>query len=84
LILNDKDFYKDASIVDAVYQSMQQMPGSIHLSMFLKCIEIMGSEEQKKIFIEDCWVYKVIGCYAQTEIGHGSDIQGLETQATFI
>ena len=25
----------------------------------------------------------ILGCYAQTEIGHGSDIQGLETTATF-
>ena len=24
-----------------------------------------------------------MGCYAQTEIGHGSDIAGLETTATF-
>lgn len=27
---------------------------------------------------------KVIGCYAQTELGHGSNIRALETTATFI
>ncbi|KAF9324739.1 hypothetical protein BGZ91_002772, partial [Linnemannia elongata] len=26
----------------------------------------------------------VIGCYAQTEIGHGSNVQGIETTATYI
>jgi acyl-CoA oxidase len=26
---------------------------------------------------------KIIGCYAQTEIGHGSNVAGLETTATF-
>lgn len=28
--------------------------------------------------------YKIIGCYAQTELGHGSNVQGLETTATYI
>ena len=27
--------------------------------------------------------YKIVGCYAQTEMGHGSDVQSLETIATF-
>jgi len=27
--------------------------------------------------------YKLVGCYAQTEIGHGSDVQSLETVAEF-
>ena len=26
---------------------------------------------------------KIIGCYAQTELGHGSDVQNLLTTATF-
>ena len=26
---------------------------------------------------------KIMGCYAQTELGHGSNVQGLETTATF-
>lgn len=26
---------------------------------------------------------KIVGCYAQTEMGHGSDVQSLETIATF-
>jgi acyl-CoA oxidase len=27
--------------------------------------------------------YDIIGCYAQTELGHGSNVRGLETTATW-
>ena len=27
---------------------------------------------------------EIIGCYAQTQLGHGSDVQNLETTATYI
>ena len=45
---------------------MQQTPGSVHLGMFVKCIEIMGSDQQKKDFVQAGWMYEKIGCYAQT------------------
>lgn len=30
-----------------------------------------------------CDTLEMIGCYAQTEVGHGSDVQSLETIAEF-
>lgn len=27
--------------------------------------------------------YEIIGCYCQTELGHGSDVQNLETVAEY-
>lgn len=44
----------------------------------------MGTQQQKKEFIQAGWMYEKIGCYAQTQLGHGSDVQSLETTATFI
>jgi acyl-CoA oxidase len=26
----------------------------------------------------------MLGCYAQTEVGHGSNLQGLQTTATYV
>lgn len=34
-----------------IYYGMSQMfqsPGTVHFAMFMKCIEYMGTEEQKK------------------------------------
>lgn len=40
-----------------------------------------GSEEQKKYWMPRILDYSIIGCYAQTELGHGSNVRGLETVA---
>jgi hypothetical protein len=42
-----------------------------------------GSEEQQAKWIPKCRRYEVVGCYAQTELAHGSNVQGLETTARY-
>lgn len=51
--------------------------------MFLPCIQHLASEKQSKQWLQDMYAYKMIGCYCQTELGHGSDVQSLETTATY-
>ncbi|XP_024985799.1 peroxisomal acyl-coenzyme A oxidase 1-like isoform X1 [Cynara cardunculus var. scolymus] len=51
--------------------------------MFIPAIEGQGTEEQKRKWLPLARKMQVIGCYAQTELGHGSNVQGLETTATF-
>ncbi|KAI3707374.1 hypothetical protein L6452_25830 [Arctium lappa] len=55
----------------------------LHWGMFIPAIEGQGTEEQKKKWLPLAQKMKIIGCYAQTELGHGSNVQGLETTATF-
>lgn len=33
--------------------------------------------------MEKAQKYQIVGCYAQTELGHGSNVRGLETTATW-
>lgn len=50
--------------------------------MFTKSLYFLGSEDQAKKWgplIDSC---RIIGCYAQTEVGHGSNVASLETTAT--
>ncbi|KAI4131998.1 MAG: hypothetical protein LQ347_002742 [Umbilicaria vellea] len=58
-------------------------PYGLHASMFLITLRDQGTPEQHKIFLEKAEKYEIIGCYAQTELGHGSNVRGLETTATW-
>ena len=40
-----------------------------------------GTPEQHKLYLEKAQRNEIIGCYAQTELGHGSNVRGLETVA---
>jgi acyl-CoA oxidase len=43
-----------------------------------------GTPEQHELFYNKAANYEIIGCYAQTELGHGSNVRGLETTATWV
>lgn len=58
-------------------------PYGLHEHMFLKTLQEQGTPEQHKLFLEKAENYEYIGCYAQTELGHGSNVRGLETTATW-
>jgi acyl-CoA oxidase len=42
-----------------------------------------GTPEQHEVFLKKAENFEIVGCYAQTELGHGSNVRGLETTATW-
>ena len=58
-------------------------PLLLHYQMFQLAIEKLADEEQKAKWLPLVNTLKMVGCYAQTELGHGSNVAGLETTATF-
>lgn len=52
--------------------------------MFQPNIVSLCDEEQQARWLPLCRDWRMIGCYAQTELGHGSNIRALETTATFL
>ncbi|XP_069107205.1 peroxisomal acyl-coenzyme A oxidase 1-like [Argopecten irradians] len=55
----------------------------VHSHMFIPTIEKLGTEEQKRKWLPLAKNFSIIGTYAQTELGHGTFLRGLETTATF-
>lgn len=50
------------------------MPHTISLSMFILTIKNLGTDEQGRIYVSGAAAQTLYGCYAQTELGHGSNM----------
>ena len=46
-------------------------PYNLHNTMFIDTISRMGTEEQKEKWLPLAESYRLVGTYAQTELGHG-------------
>lgn len=55
----------------------------VHFDMFLPAIKSMGTTEQQAEWIPRAAKCEILGTYAQTELGHGTYVRGIETTATY-
>jgi acyl-CoA oxidase len=55
----------------------------VHMAMFIPALEFQTSEAQKAKWLPLAKSFRILGAYVQTELGHGSNVQALETTATF-
>eukprot|EP00357_Protocruzia_adherens_P016876 CAMPEP_0115016846 /NCGR_PEP_ID=MMETSP0216-20121206/27721_1 /TAXON_ID=223996 /ORGANISM="Protocruzia adherens, Strain Boccale" /LENGTH=720 /DNA_ID=CAMNT_0002387463 /DNA_START=39 /DNA_END=2201 /DNA_ORIENTATION=+ len=58
-------------------------PLSIHYSIFVPTLKNLATEEQQSWWVPRAEAFQIIGSYAQTELGHGSNVRGLQTRAVF-
>ena len=58
-------------------------PGGVSDVMVVPLIEVLGNDEQQKIWLPLLKERKVTGAYCQTELSHGSDVQSLQTEAHY-
>ena len=56
---------------------------TVHLFMFIPTIRTQCDEQQKAKWLSKALNFEIFGTYGQTELGHGSNLRGLETTATF-
>lgn len=61
----------------------QTGPLALHFGVFMSTLRSQGSDEQQSWWLEKAQRLGIIGCYAQTELGHGSNVRGLQTTAEF-
>jgi acyl-CoA oxidase len=74
---NDEEFRAATELIG------EPGPYGLHDSMFKVTLGEQGTPEQQEMWLTKANDYKIIGCYAQTELGHGSNVRGLETTATW-
>lgn len=60
------------------------LPTSLQWIMFVPNLHSLCDDEQLAEWLPLCRDWRMIGCYAQTELGHGSNVRALETTATFL
>ncbi|XP_077990002.1 peroxisomal acyl-coenzyme A oxidase 1-like [Glandiceps talaboti] len=82
-VLKITDEYERQCYRDVVTQCRDNQAFSLHFGMFIPTILSQGTEEQQKRWLSLAENYQIIGTYAQTELGHGTFIRGLETTATY-
>ncbi|XP_013188653.1 probable peroxisomal acyl-coenzyme A oxidase 1 [Amyelois transitella] len=76
--------YRD--VISSLLQTSTLRDGSalvLHYIMFMPAIMSQATEEQQMDWMPRAWNCSIIGSYAQTELGHGTFIRGLETTATY-
>ncbi|CAG8689597.1 7965_t:CDS:10 [Funneliformis caledonium] len=67
----------------SMYSESFLMKIYVHDTLFLQSFQLFGTNEQNDSYLDDILKWKVIGCFAMTELGHGSFLRGLETTATY-
>jgi acyl-CoA oxidase len=61
----------------------REIPIRVHSTMFIPTLQIMGTDSQISKWMPLAENYHLLGTYAQTELGHGTNVRGLETTATY-
>ena len=55
----------------------------VQWGLFGGAIDNLGTERHHKAYVRKAIDLDLVGCFAMTETGHGSDVQALETTATY-
>ena len=73
-------YYKSATLYMAMLNGSLQ--SSLHYVMFELTVRYLADDDQIKEWLPKVLSMQMIGNYTQTELGHGSNVRGLETTAT--
>ncbi|KAI9590877.1 acyl-CoA dehydrogenase/oxidase [Syncephalis fuscata] len=73
---------KDVAI--AYKEIYEGLPVLLNDDLFIKTLKEQATDEQQAIWVPLAENWGILGCYAQTEMAHGSNVRGVETTAIFL
>ncbi|KAF4553997.1 Acyl-CoA oxidase-like protein 2 [Elsinoe fawcettii] len=65
----------------AMYLVDDVSPYTLHMEMFVTTVREQGDDQQRAYWMPKIENWDIIGAYAQSELGHGSNVRGLECEA---
>lgn len=83
LEIAEREDWDTQQIIEAAVSLDLQSPVTIHWVAFVPVIMSQGTMEQVERWGQRAMTHQILGCYLQTELGHGTNVQGLETTATY-
>ncbi|VDN25918.1 unnamed protein product [Gongylonema pulchrum] len=83
LAIDQSDFFEEGMLYQSLVMGRDFHAMSLHYAMFIPTLQGQTDDDQLDYWLPLAVTRGIVGTYAQTELGHGSNIGKLETTATY-
>uniref|UniRef100_A0AAF5Q4K8 Acyl-coenzyme A oxidase n=2 Tax=Wuchereria bancrofti TaxID=6293 RepID=A0AAF5Q4K8_WUCBA len=81
--IDQSDMFEEGLLFQSLIMGRDFHAMSLHYAMFIPTIQGQADDDQLDYWLPLAVTRGIIGTYAQTELGHGTNISKLETTATY-
>uniref|UniRef100_F1KY21 Acyl-coenzyme A oxidase n=1 Tax=Ascaris suum TaxID=6253 RepID=F1KY21_ASCSU len=82
-VIDQSDFFEEGMYYQSLVMGRDLHPMSLHYVMFIPTLQGQTDDKQLDHWLPLAVSRAIVGTYAQTELGHGTNLSKLETTATY-